>query len=102
MPFSIITGLIAILLIVLGVLLYRGHTGLVHAYHRAHVRDHAGYGRAMGVATLTLAAFLAASALLAPAMDGQAGVLYAVGLVFAGLAVYAALAIRAQRRYNRA
>ena len=64
MVFFLINALTAIALIVVGILLYRGHTSLVHAHHRTHVRDHQGYGKAMGRATLTLAAFLLAASVL--------------------------------------
>ncbi|MGI6672051.1 MAG: hypothetical protein ACOX58_10845 [Christensenellales bacterium] len=64
MVFSFISALTAVALTVVGILLYRGHTSLVHAHHRTHVRDHQGYGKAMGRATLTLAAFLLAASVL--------------------------------------
>ncbi len=94
--FSIILLLTGIALTVIGILLYKGRTSLVHSYHRAYVRDHAGYGKAMGVASLALAAFLLAgvvASLLWSYAEGMAA-------VAAGFLVYAVLVIRAQRRYN--
>ncbi len=101
MVFSFISALTAVALTVVGILLYRGHTSLVHAHHRTHVRDHQGYGKAMGRATLALAAFLLAAGVLSLAMGEKSGGLYALPVVVMGLGVYAVLVLHAQRRYNR-
>ena len=58
MGFAVVCGLAAALSFVLGVLIYRGRTDLVHEYHRTFVRDHAGYGKAVGAALLMLGGFL--------------------------------------------
>ncbi len=100
MFFSILMLLGAVAFTVLGILLLRGRTELIHSYHRTHVTDHAGYGRAHGVAALVLADFLLLAGVLAwLTPDGPVG--YPLGAVFVGLAVYGLLAGLAQRRYNR-
>lgn len=63
--YAILLFAAAAALFVVGALVYRGRTGLIHAYHRNRVKDHAAYGRAtgkalMGVGVPLLAAGVAA------------------------------------------
>ena len=50
--FSIIMFAIALLFIVLGILIYRGRTELIHDYHQTRVKDKKAYGKAMGKALI--------------------------------------------------
>jgi len=44
----IIFYIVGLLLLVIGVAVYKGKTGLIHYHQRKNVVDHIGFGRAMG------------------------------------------------------
>ena len=46
--YAITFYIVGLLIIVAGIAVYRGRTGLIHYYHRKNVVNHIGYGRAMG------------------------------------------------------
>jgi len=46
--FAIIFYIIGLLLIAIGIAVYKGKTELIHYYHRKNVVDHTGYGKAIG------------------------------------------------------
>lgn len=101
MGFAIVCGLVAALSFVLGVLVYRGRTDLVHEYHRTFVRDHAGYGKAVGAALLMLGGFLLLAAALSLALPPPRQVLWAISTTALGLAVFGVRVARAQGKYNQ-
>ena len=53
--FTLLMLAIAVLLIVLGIMIFRGRTELIHAYHQKRVKDKAAYGRDMGRALMWMA-----------------------------------------------
>lgn len=48
--FSVMMFAVALIMIVLGRLIYKGKTELIHSYHQTKVKDKAAYGKAMGKA----------------------------------------------------
>ena len=82
----------AIALLMVGALIYRDNTNLIHSDHQARVTDHTKYAKAFGRAIMGLSAPLIASGVAA--LFGES-MLFAI-LLFAGLAVV----IRVQRKYN--
>ena len=63
--FSIIMFAIALLFIVLGILIYRGRTELIHDYHQTRVKDKKAYGRAMGKALIGVSVPMIVSGVIA-------------------------------------
>ena len=54
--YSIVMFLVSALLIVMGTLIYRGNTKLIHDYHQENVKDKKSYGRAMGKSIIGISA----------------------------------------------
>ena len=52
--FSIFMFAVALLMIILGWLIYRGKTELIHSYHQTKVKNKKAYGKAMGKALMGL------------------------------------------------
>ena len=46
--YAIIFYIVGLILLLAGIAVYRGKTGLIQYYHRKNVVDHIGYGKAMG------------------------------------------------------
>ena len=95
----IIEILVAILLLVCGVIVFKGNISIIHSYHAKNVTDVKGYGKAMGAGLLIMSvapAFggvvhmleLDAPVFLVPVVDG---VIFLIGII---------LIVRAQYKYN--
>ncbi len=87
---------VAVLLLVIGMLIFRGNTGLIHAYHQTHVTDKTGYAKAMGRAVMCVG--------IPPAAAGIAG-LFSVGIastliLLVGLLMAIVPLVRVQKKYN--
>ncbi len=90
----------SILIIALGIMIYRGKTDLIHSYHQTKVKDKAAYGKAFGKALFALA--------LAPLISGSIGlfgdsnvyVISAVLILFAGIVLGFCCILSVQRKYN--
>lgn len=95
----IVEFLVAILLFVCGIIVFRGNISIVHSYHVKNVTDVKGYGKAMGTGLMIMS--------IAPAFGGVMhmlevdippyvvpvadGVIFLIGLI---------LIVRAQYKYN--
>ncbi len=94
--YSIILFAVAALLIVFGILIYRGKTGLIHSYHQAHVTDKAGYAKAFGKAL-----FVFSLPLLVAGVVGLFFTNFIPTLVLLlGLCLAFISFVQVQRRYN--
>lgn len=100
LAYAILMWGIGALFLVLGILLRRGGTDLIHAYHREKVKteDRAAYGRAFAKGLFVMAG--------AAALSGGAAVLWPSAMVavlvilLAGIAAGGTVLWRVQRRYN--
>ncbi len=95
--YSIVMFVIAAALIVIGVLVCRGRTELIHAYHQKRVTDKAGYGRAMGKALWVVSLPLIAAGVTAFFTDSIALTL----ILLVGLPLSFLPLARVQRKYNK-
>ena len=100
--YSVILFAVSILFIVIGVLIYRGRTDLIHDYHQKNVKeeDLAAYGKAFSAGMFSLSATLAASGILA--LFGAEKTLFYLSLVvlFAGIVASVVILFRVQKRFN--
>ncbi len=94
--FSIILFLTSVLLIVIGVSIYKGNIELIHSYHREKVTDKVGYGKAMGKALIILSLPLIASGIIAFFTESVIPTIVLIlGMVIGFIPI-----IRAQNKYN--
>ena len=98
--YGIILLLVAGLMTILAVRIYKGHTELIHNYHQTNVTDQAGYGKAMGKALMTLAGVMTVSG--GVSFFGESPVVMgtAVGVLGLGLLVSVLVIVRVQKKYN--
>lgn len=98
--YGIILLLVAGLMTILAVRIYKGHTELIHNYHQTNVTDQAGYGKAMGKALMTLAGVMTVSGGVSFFGDSAAIMWSAVGILVLGLPVSVLVIVRVQKKYN--
>jgi Na+-driven multidrug efflux pump len=100
--YSVILFAVAALVLVMGLLIRRGRTDLIHDYHQTRVKDsdRAAYGRSFSVGMLVLALFMALSGGVALLGDTKPVVMISLAILFIGLAVSLALIVRVQKKYN--
>jgi hypothetical protein len=94
--FSIILFLTSVLLIIIGVIIYKGNIELIHSYHQENVTDKVGYGKAMGKALIILSLPLIASGIIAFFTESVIPtIVLIVGMVIGFIPI-----IKAQNKYN--
>ena len=96
--YAVLMFLMAVLFLVLGVLIFRGRTDLIHSYHQKRVKDHRAYGRDMGKALLMFSAAMTASG--AVALMGEELALTAVMVLLFGIGVGVGMLCAAQKKHN--
>lgn len=64
LAYSIIMFLVAMILMGMGIAIYRGKTDLIHDYHQTKVEDKAAYGKAFGKAMFVIATALLLSGII--------------------------------------
>ena len=94
--YSIIMFAIALLMIVLGMLVYGGKTDLIHDYHQRRVTDKRGYAKAMGKALAAVSIPLIVSGAAALFTSS----ILPVAILVAGLAISLIPLSKTQKKYN--
>ena len=99
--YSVIMFVTAALFAGIGRAIYRGKTGLIHAYHQTRITDGASYGKAFGKAMFVISGslFLSGAVSLLAASDTIAVI--AVAILMVGLSVGIVCIIGVQKKYNK-
>ena len=84
-----------------GIAIFRGHTGLIHDYHRKNIEkgDEKRYGRAFSVGLFIIAAAFFAAGLASLIIGERAGIA-TILLPFIGLAAGITVIVIVQKKYN--
>ena len=100
--YSIIMFAVAILLLAIGVAIYRGNTKLIHDYHQKNVKaaERQAYGRAIAKRMFAICATLLASGVVALFGEGGAVLTISLLILFAGQAVSIGMLVKTQKKYN--
>ncbi len=94
--FSIILFITAILFIIIGVSIYKGHIELIHSYHQENVTDKVGYGKAMGKSLIIFSLPLIVSGVIAFFTETSIPVIILiVGMIIGFISI-----IKTQNKYN--
>lgn len=98
LAYSIIMFLVAMILMGMGIAIYRGKTDLIHDYHQTKVEDKAAYGKAFGKAM-----FVIATALLLSGIIGlfDTLIILADAVLIIGLVIGIVCIVAVQRKYNK-
>lgn len=96
---AIILFISAALFLVIGIVIYRGGTHLIHDYHQTNVKDseRPAYGKAVAIGIFAVSAALFGSGLLSLLRRGIAAVCI---FLFGGLLVSVVIFIAVQHKYN--
>ncbi|MBE6613363.1 MAG: DUF3784 domain-containing protein [Ruminococcaceae bacterium] len=98
LAYSIIMFLVAMILMGMGVAIYRGKTDLIHDYHQTKVADKAAYGKAFGKAMFVIAAALLLSGIIG-LFDTL--IILADAVLIIGLVIGIVCIVAVQRKYNK-
>ena len=98
LAYSIVMFLVAMILMGMGIAIYRGKTDLIHDYHQTKVADKAAYGKAFGKAM-----FVIATALLLSGIIGlfDTLIILADAVLIIGLVIGIVCIVAVQRKYNK-
>jgi maltodextrin utilization protein YvdJ len=96
--YTITFYIVGLLLLIAGIAIWNGKTGLIHYYHRQNVKDHKGYGKAMGIAI----SGMGISACLAATLSflGEDWIWLSTGVFLVGFTVMFIIVVFVQKRYN--
>ena len=98
--YSAILFAVSLLLIILGILIRKGKTDLIHSYHREKVTDHEAYGKAFGKALFAVGAAPLVSGIIALCGDSDRIAAASLAVLFLGLAIGIGCIIAVQKKYN--
>lgn len=98
--FSFIVLVTSAILIIFGVLIYRGNTNLIHDYHQTKVKDKNEYGKAFGKALCEGGLLLLISAIIPLIMQSDKGIQIAIIILFLMIFILLVLLFRVQKKYN--
>ena len=94
--FSIILFLTSLLFIILGIIIYKGKTQLIHSYHQENVTDKVGYGKAMGKSLIIFSSPMLISGVVALFTESALPVIILiVGMILGFIPI-----VKVQQRYN--
>ena len=96
--YAVLMFLMAVLFLVLGVLIFRGRTDLIHSYHQKKVKDQRAYGRDIGKAIFAFSAAMTASG--AVALVDEAVALIAIVVLVFGMGVGVGMLCAVQKKHN--
>jgi len=96
--YSIIMFLVAVLFIVLGIVIYKGKTDLIHDYHQTKVTNKSAYGKAFGKAILVIATVMLLSGIIGLFKNL---LMLAVAILIIGLVVGIGCIVAVQKKYNK-
>ena len=96
--YSIIMFLVAALFTVLGIVIYKGKTDLIHDYHQTKVTNKSAYGKAFGKAMLVIATVMLLSGIIGLFKNL---LMLAVAILIIGLVVGIGCIVAVQKKYNK-
>ncbi len=97
---SIIYFAIAVIFIIVGILIFRGNTDLIHDYHRKNVKDFDGYGKGMGKGIISIGVFFLIGAVIALAVSGESGTIAGIVTALSGFVLSIIYIFKVQNKYN--
>ena len=99
---SILYFAIAAIFIVVGILIFRGNTDLIHDYHQKNVKDFDGYGKGMGKGIISIGVFFLTGAVITLAVKGESGTIAGIVVALSGFVLSLIYILKVQKKYNGA
>lgn len=97
---SILYFAIAAIFIVVGILIFRGNTDLIHDYHQKNVKDFDGYGKGMGKGIISIGVFFLIGAVITLAVRGESGTIAGIIVALSGFFLSFIYILKVQKKYN--
>jgi len=92
--------LMAVVFAVVGILIYRGKTNLIHDYHQTKVTDKDAYAKAFGKVFLIFPSAFALSGIIGLFGGSESSIWLAVGVLLIGLIVGTVGIVKVQKKHN--
>ncbi len=100
LAYSIIMFLGAVILVGMGIAIYRGKTDLIHDYHQTNVTDKAAYGKAFAKVMFSFSLTLVFSGITALFGEAKTIVVASVAILLIGLIISFIVLVKVQKKYN--
>lgn len=97
---SIIYFAIAVIFIIVGILIFRGNTDLIHDYHQKNVTDFDGYGKGMGKGIISIGVFFLIGAVIVLAVNGKSGTISGIVVALSGFLLSFIYILKVQKKYK--
>ncbi len=91
---------LAAIFIVVGILIFRGNTDLIHNYHQKNVKDFDRYGKAMGKGVIGIGVFFLIGGIVSLAFKCEGGTVAGIIIVLSGFVLSLIYILRVQKKYN--
>lgn len=91
---------IAAIFIIIGILIFRGNTDLIHDYHQKNVKDFDGYGKGMGKGIISIGVFFLIGAVVTLAVRGESGTIAGIVVALSGFVMSLIYILKVQKKYN--
>lgn len=98
--FSIVMFSTFVLLFVLGVLISRGKTNLIHDYHQIWVKDKMAYGKAFGKTLCCMGGAFLVSGIISLVGHNDRAIYLALIILVVLFSIFGFFMVRIQRKYN--
>lgn len=98
--YTLVMTIIAALFVIVGYLVYNGHTDMIHDYHQERVSDKANYGRAIGRGVVGIGLSALLSGIVSVFGESNAIVALSVAVYVIGFILSFSLIWKAQKKYN--
>ncbi len=91
---------LAAIFIVVGILIFRGNTDLIHNYHQKNVKDFDRYGKAMGKGVIGMGVPFLLGAIVSLCLNSDKGTIVGIVIVLSGFALSFIYILKVQKKYN--
>lgn len=100
--YSVSLFTVAVIFLILGILIYRGNTGIIHDYHQTNVKasDKKKYGRSFAKAMFGISLTLFVSGGIALFGESKVFLLSSIAVLSCGLICSIIWIVRVQNKYN--
>lgn len=100
--FSVMLFAVALLFLIIGVLIYKGNTKLIHDYHQSKVKEAEknNYCKDFSIGMFLVSAFLSVGGIIGLLGDGMQIALISIAVVFIGIVISFLVIYKVQKKYN--
>lgn len=100
--FSVMLFAVALLFLIIGVLIYKGNTKLIHDYHQSRVKESEknNYCKDFSIGMFLISAFLSVGGTIGLLGDSKQIALISIAVIFIGIIISFLVIYKVQKKYN--